>query len=184
MKPVANRKVTRLPPVSSAANVITEKTLVLLDELLVQTLTLRDFYKSARCQVLDMSPPDLRSLFDRHYKDQLRLVDVLVDRIRALGGAGSVLASIFIQGSRQSYAMRGQSALGRLLRDLLDAHELVLSAAYTGDTNNPSAAHDFAVGEVVLTNDLHGCSVREQLARFDRQTRFAGTNRTGVDECE
>jgi len=109
-------------------------------------------------------------LFDTHYKEQLALVDVLVDRIRALGGASRVSAGGFLQGTPPPYPLRGHFAANRLLCDLLDAHEIVLSAADTAGTHgqqaDPFAVHGFAVGQVVLTNDLQRYSVEEQLVRF------------------
>ena len=98
------------------------RTAALLDELLVHSIKLRDLYKSARWQTADIQFSGLRALFDDHYKEQLRLVDVLLDRLRLLGGAGRVLGGLFVQGTQFSSAPRGKALLIRLLRDLLDAH--------------------------------------------------------------
>jgi starvation-inducible DNA-binding protein len=115
----------------------------------------------------------LRLLFDRHYKEQLQLVDVLTDRIRILGGARQVFASTFMQGSRFACALRGSKAAQRLLRELLDAHESVLSVGRpNGSTMNDQWAHDFAVGQVVLTNDAQISSINDQLADFDPTQRI------------
>ena len=166
----------------------TDKTIVLLDELLTHTLAVRDLYKNARCQADDAYFRHLRPLFDTHYKEQLRLVDVLVDRICALGGSSRVSAAIFLRGTQTRYAFRNHSAPSRMLCDLLDAHELVLVAAHTAGTSglqtDPAAVQDFAVGQVVLSNDLQGCSVQEQLIKFDRERRFATTNFGGVSAYE
>jgi starvation-inducible DNA-binding protein len=164
----SHRKVPHDSPEISARNSTADKTVVLLDELLTHTLPVRDLYKSARCQAADIRFRQLRLLFDTHYKEQLRLVDVLVDRICALGGANRVLAGTFLQGTQPTYILRGHLAPGRLLSDLLDGHELVLGAAHAAGTSSlqtdTSADRDFAVGRVVLTNDLQVHSVREQLS--------------------
>ncbi len=143
------------------------KTVAVLDELLAHSIHLRDLYKNARWQTSGIQFHHLYLMFDSHYKGQLRLVDVLIDRIRMLDGAGRVFAGDFLQGTRFSYALRGRKAPVRLLRDLLDAHELVLSAARpTGRNdvqNDLSWVRDFAVGQVVLTNELQSWSVNEQL---------------------
>jgi len=183
---VSNRKAPHDSAVTSVGDFTAQKAIGLLDELLTYTLQLRDLYKSARCQIDDIRLRHLRPLFDAHYKEQLALVDVLVDRIRALGGASRLLAGAFLQGTPPSYVLRGNLAPKRLLRDLLDAHEMVLSAAHTAGTHNlqadPSAVHDFAVGQVVLTNDLQRCSVEEQFARLDWARRFAISSGAGVYE--
>jgi starvation-inducible DNA-binding protein len=175
-------------PVTSVEDFRAHKVIVLLDELLTHTLALRELYKSARCQTADIHSRHLRPLFDAHYKEQLVLVDALIDRIRALGGASRVLAGAFLQGTPPSYALRGHVAPNRLLCDLLDAHEIVMSAAHMAGTNNlqadSSAVHDFAVGRVALTNDLQRFSVEEQLAKLDQAGRFAIPHFGGVGARE
>ena len=182
---VSNRRVPLDSPVMSVGEFTAHKTIVLLDELLTHTLRLRDLYKSARCQAADIQFRHLRPLFDTHYEEQLALVDVLVDRIRALGDAGRVLAGTFLHGTPPCYALRGHLARKRLLCDLLDAHEMVMSAAhpagaYSKQTDS-SAVQDFTVGQVLLTNDQQGCSVREQLVKLDQARRFAISSFSGVD---
>ena len=183
---VSNRKVPHHSRVTSAGDFTTHKTIVLLDELLMHTLPLRDLYKSARCQTADSHLCHLHPLFDAHYKEQLALVDVLVDRIRALGGASRILAGAFLQGTLPCYTLRGHLAPNRLLCDLLDAHEIVLSADHTAGTYSlqadPSAVRDFAIGRVVLTNDLQRCSIEEQLVRLDQARRFAISSRVDAYE--
>jgi starvation-inducible DNA-binding protein len=149
----------------------TSKTVTLLDELLAHSVRLRDLYKNARWQTSDIRLQHLRLLFDEHYKEQLRLVDVLIDRIRLLGGAGRVLAGVFLQGTQFSYALRGRTSPILLLRTLLDAHESALSAAGStaksgAQDDGPPPNHDFVVGQVVLSNDLQSRSVSEQLLRL------------------
>jgi len=51
-----------------------------------------------------------------------------------------------------------------LMRELLERHELVLSVARPGGHEEHSWSHDFAVGQVVLSNDLQAWSVSEQAA--------------------
>jgi starvation-inducible DNA-binding protein len=175
-------------PIPSVRNSSIETTIALLDELLRHTIVVRDLYKSARCRTADIQFHHLRTLFDIHYREQLSLVDVLLERLRELGGAGRVLAGTFLQGTQSSGAPRGRLATNRLLSDLLDAHELVLSAAQAPATNglqaHPSAVQDFAVGQVVLANDLQGCSVREQLVGLDQKRQFASTNFSSADAYE
>jgi hypothetical protein len=57
--------------------------------------------------------------------------------------------------NRKVYALRGHVAPSRLLCDLLDAHEIVMSSAHTagayGQQIDSSSVQDFAVGQVLLT---------------------------------
>jgi starvation-inducible DNA-binding protein len=185
---VSDRNIPHNPSVTPMENTSTGTTIALLDELLTHTISARDLYKSARCRTTDTQLHHLRILFDTHYKEQLRLVDVLLDRIRSLGGAGRVLAGAFLQGTQYYNAPRGRLAPNRLLCELLDVHELILSAAHAAGTNGPqsepSAVQDFAVGQVVQANAQQGCSVREQLVNSDQKGRFASMNVSSADVYE
>jgi starvation-inducible DNA-binding protein len=185
---VSNRKRPHDSPLTTVGDVTAHKTIVLLDELLTHTLPLRDMYKIARCRAADIHFSHLRALFDTHYKEQLALVDVLVDRIRTLGGASCVLAGTFLQSNPPPYALRGHLAPSRLLLDLLDAHEMVRNVAHTTGTyglqTDPSAVRDFVVGQVLLANDQQGRFIREQLVRLDRAKRFAISSFSSADAYE
>jgi starvation-inducible DNA-binding protein len=149
------------------------QTIAVLEELLAQTIGLRDLYRNARWQTADIQYRRLRQLFDRHYSEQLRLVDVLIDRIRALGGERQIFARNFLQGTRFACALRGNRAAGYLLNELLDAHESVLfTGRPNGSAMNAPWAHDFAVGQVVLTNGAQSSSISEQLAGCEPGQRF------------
>jgi starvation-inducible DNA-binding protein len=149
------------------------RTIAVLEDLLAQSICLRDLYKTARWQTADIQYRRLRELFDRHYKEQLQLVDVLLDRIRALGGGGQVFARNFLHGTQFARALRGNKAVSHLLNELLDAHESVLNTGRPeGSTMNSQCVHDFAVGEVVLTNDAQSASIGDQLADREPRQRF------------
>ena len=173
---------------SREADVASGRTVEVLSELLTHSIRLRDLYKYARWQTSDLQFRRLYLLFDGHYREQIRLLDVLIDRVRMLGGARYVFAGDFLQGTQFSYALRGRAAPVRLLRDLLDAHELVIRAARPTRLNDErtdrSWTRDFAVGQVVLTNDLQSVSIAEHLAARERtlglkRTRFSGANADG-----
>ena len=184
----SNRKVPHDSPVMSVGEFKAQKTIVLLDELLTHTLRLRDLYKSARCRAADLQFGHLRPLFDTHYEEHLALIDVLVDRIRAFGAASHILAGAFLQRTPFAGALRGHLARKRLLYDLLDAHEMAMSAAHPagryGQQTDSSAVRDFAVGQVLITNDQQRCSVGEQLLRLDQAKRFADSSFSSADAYE
>ena len=141
---------------------------------MIHSIKLRDLYKSARWQTADIQLRNLRILFDDHYKEQLRLVDVLLDRLRILGGAGRVLAGLLVQDTQFSSALRGRVSPILLLHSLLEAHEAVLAAVRpgaNGDERDPAvSSDDFVVGQVVLVNNTQFQSICDQLiARSNRR---------------
>ena len=140
------------------------ETVAILEALLAQSIHLRDLYKTARWQTADVEHRQLHQLFDVHYKEQIRLVDVLIDRIRMLGGRGSVFAGDFVKDTQCSCLRLGRKAAFRLVGELLDAHESVLNTAQsTRVSGDHKWARDFAIGQVVLTNDQQSWSLRDQL---------------------
>jgi starvation-inducible DNA-binding protein len=185
---VSGRRARRDSFAAAADNSAPDSGIALLEELLTQTIAVRDLYRYARHRSANTHFHRLVPLFETHYKDQLRLVDVLVERMRTLGGGSRVVASAFVRGSDFVCAQGGGLTPSRLLSDLLDAHEMVLSAVQTSGSNRVSidhlAAHDFAVGDVVLTNELQVGAVREQLLGSEHNRVFAITSFGGVDACE
>lgn len=162
-------------PASAKKDVESLEIIAVLEELLGQSIDLRDLYKNARSQTAGLRYHRLRQLLDRHYKEQLQLIYVLTDRIRILGGARQLIASKFLQGTRFACALRGNRAAGRMLRELLDAHESVLSAARpNGSTMDEPWTRDFAVGQVVLTNEAQSSTISGEVVDSDPRQRALG----------
>src|SRR6202521_5138931 len=57
-----------------------------LNQLLADTMTLRDLYKKSHWQVAGPTFYQLHLLFDKHYGEQSELVDTIAERIQLLGG--------------------------------------------------------------------------------------------------
>jgi len=145
----------------------------ILEELLAQSIHLRDLYKSARWQTADVQHRQLHQLFDVHYKEQIGLVDVLIDRIRMLGGSGSVFAGDFVKDARCRCLHLDRKVAFSLVGELLDAHETVLNTAQpTRVSGDHKWARDFAIGQVVLTNDQQSWSLSEQLVAARLRKEF------------
>jgi starvation-inducible DNA-binding protein len=158
----------------SAADIHVLETVAILEELLAQSILLRDLYKNARLQTSDIQFRRLHLVFESHYRDQLHLVDVLIDRVRMLGGTGRVLAGDFLKGTQLCCGPRGRRAPDRWVAELLDAHEQVLNIAQPARSNDKHQwAREFAVGLVVLTNDLQSASLSEQWLPDINRTRVS-----------
>src|SRR5215831_18469484 len=57
-----------------------------LNLLLADTMTLRDLYKKSHWQVAGPTFYQLHLLYDKHYDEQVELVDSIAERIQLLGG--------------------------------------------------------------------------------------------------
>src|SRR5499425_1650806 len=63
-----------------------------LNQLLADTITLRDLYKKSHWQVAGPTFYQLHLLFDKHYEEQAELVDTVAERVQILGGVSIAMA--------------------------------------------------------------------------------------------
>src|SRR5579872_3681748 len=64
-----------------------------LNQILADTMTLRDLYKKHHWQVSGKTFYQLHLLFDKHYDEQVEMVDQIAERIQALGGVSYAMAA-------------------------------------------------------------------------------------------
>lgn len=158
---------------------ISSDTVEVLEELLSHAILLRDLYRKARWQTAGRQIGRLRQLFDVHYREQIQLVDVLLDRLRGLNGADKVFAGDFLRRIRHFPLPPGRASITRLLAEIVDAHESTLnaalpSAAFDGHADR-AWTRDFAVGQAVLVNGQQILAMKEQLMHSGRGGRFVLT---------
>src|ERR1700758_4552997 len=64
-----------------------------LNQLLADTMTLRDLYKKSHWQVAGPTFYHLHLLFDKHFNEQVELVDSIAERIQLFGGVSIAMAA-------------------------------------------------------------------------------------------
>src|ERR1700747_3461427 len=64
-----------------------------LNQVLADTMTLRDLYKKHHWQVAGHTFYQLHLLFDKHFGEQDELVDEIAERIQLLGGISLAMAA-------------------------------------------------------------------------------------------
>src|SRR5947208_3971752 len=97
-----------------------------LNQLLADTITLRDMYKKHHWQVAGPTFYQLHLLYDKHYKEQNELVDSLAERIQMLGGVSIAMAPDVAETTLIPRLPRGWRAERVQLSRLLHAHEVIL----------------------------------------------------------
>jgi starvation-inducible DNA-binding protein len=68
------------------------KSIGALNRLVAHSMALRDLYKKAHWQTSGATFYGLHLMFDKHYGEQLELVDALAERVQTLGGVALALA--------------------------------------------------------------------------------------------
>ena len=96
-----------------------------LNLLLADTMTLRDLYKKSHWQVAGPTFYQLHLLFDKHYDEQVELVDTIAERIQLLGGLSLAMAADVAETTRIERPPRGREEVPVQLSRLLDAHKII-----------------------------------------------------------
>src|SRR5947209_18811633 len=97
-----------------------------LNQLLADTITLRDLYKKHHWQVSGPTFYQLHLLFDKHFNEQSELVDAIAERIQSLGGVSIAMAHDVAEMTLIPRPPRGRDEVPVQISRLLHAHEIVL----------------------------------------------------------
>ena len=137
-----------------------------LNQLLADTMTLRDLYKKHHWQVAGPTFYPLHLLFDKHHAEQAALVDALAERIQLLGGISLAMAPDVAETtmiSRPPRVGRRRRASSRLL----EAHEMIVLEVRTMARQAADASddgtHDLLVSQVLRTHELQTWFIAEHL---------------------
>jgi starvation-inducible DNA-binding protein len=138
-----------------------------LNQILADTMTLRDMYKKHHWQVFGPTFYQLHLLFDKHFAEQVELVDALAERVQTLGGVAIAMAPDVAEVSRIERVPRGRETVDVQLYRLLQAHELIIEetreAADAADKNGDQGTNDLLISEVLRTNEFQVWFITEQL---------------------
>jgi starvation-inducible DNA-binding protein len=152
-----------------------------LNMLLADTMTLRDLYKKAHWQISGPTFYQLHLLFDKHYAEQVTLVDEIAERIQILGGLSIAMAADVAEITKIKRPPRGREEPSEQISRLLDAHHVIISgtrrlgrlAAELGD----DGTNDLLISDVLRTNEMQVWFLSEHLVAVPVITR---TRRNGM----
>src|ERR1700740_624362 len=138
-----------------------------LNQILADTMTLRDMYKKHHWQVAGHTFYQLHLLFDKHHDEQRELVDSIAERIQLLGGVSIAMAADIAETTMIPRPPRGREEVPVQISRLLEAHELILKGARTmakqADDDGDYGTNDLLVSQVIRTNELQVWFVAEHL---------------------
>ncbi len=129
-----------------------------LNQLLADSLALRDMYKKHHWQVSGPTFYELHLLFDKHAGAQTELVDAIAERIQTLGGIAISMANDVAALTRIESPPRGREEVPVQLSRLLEGHEhiLILARSLARKTAElgDDGTNDLLIGQVVRGNEL------------------------------
>ena len=138
-----------------------------LNQVLADTMTLRDLYKKHHWQAAGPTFYQLHLLFDKHYGEQAELVDSLAERIQMLGGLSVAMAHDVAETTRIERPPKGREETPVQISRLLEAHELILKfareAASKASDGGDEGTNDLLVSDVIRTNEMQVWFVAEHV---------------------
>jgi starvation-inducible DNA-binding protein len=142
----------------------------LLNQVLADTITLRDLYKKSHWQVSGPTFYQLHLLFDKHAQEQSELVDLLAERVQTLGGVSVAMAHDVAEMTKLERPPRGREEVPVQISRLLEAHEAVIletrKAAKKADDAGDDGTNDVLVSNVLRTNELQVWFVSEHVVEM------------------
>jgi starvation-inducible DNA-binding protein len=138
-----------------------------LNQLLADSMSLRDLYKKSHWQVAGPTFYQLHLLFDKHFDEQVEIVDTIAERVQLLGGLAIAMAADVAETTQIERPPRGREEIPVMLSRLLDAHQIMIRdcrklaerSAKIGD----QGTNDMVVSDVLRTNELQAWFVSEHL---------------------
>jgi starvation-inducible DNA-binding protein len=138
-----------------------------LNQLLADTITLRDLYKKHHWQVAGHTFYQLHLLFDKHFREQNELVDTIAERIQSLGAMSIAMAADVAETTMIPRPPRGREEVPVQISRLLHAHEMILlearSMAKQASKDGDDGTNDLLVSDVIRTNELQVWFLSEHL---------------------
>jgi len=141
-----------------------------LNQLLADTITLRDLYKKSHWQVAGPTFYQLHLLFDKHFNEQVEIVDTIAERIQLLGGISVAMAPDVAELTRIERPPRGREEVPVQISRLLDAHQLIIELcrklADRADKLGDDGTNDLVVSDVLRGNELQVWFLSEHLVEM------------------
>src|SRR6202049_4077995 len=173
-KPVLHQHAKEIQPYGKIAKLpialdetTCEASITNLNQILADTMTLRDMYKKHHWQVAGATFYQLHLLFDKHHEEQDELVDTIAERIQILGGVSIAMAADVAETTIIPRPPRGREEVAVQISRLLDAHEFILKEAHTMATEAFAAGddgtNDLLVSDLIRLNELQVWFLAEHL---------------------
>lgn len=162
--------VARLP--NGLPDPVSSKSVNKLNQILADTMSLRDLYKKHHWQVAGPAFYQFHLLFDKHYEEQATLVDQIAERIQLLGGVSIAMAAHVAAVTRIELPPIGREAVSVQVSRLLSAHELIVKDARKqakAMQDDDPGTNDLLVSNVLRTNELQIWFLAEHLVHASHE---------------
>lgn len=138
-----------------------------LNQLLADTLTLRDLYKKHHWQAAGPHFYPIHLLFDKHAEEQTKLADMLAERVQTLGGVSIAMAADVAEITLIPRAPKGRENTTAQINRLMHAHEVILvearAMARISASSGDLGTNDLIVSDLIRLDELQSWFLIEHL---------------------
>jgi starvation-inducible DNA-binding protein len=157
----------RLFPIALAHDA-REESAHLLNGIVADSMILYALYKKHHWLVRGPTFHQLHLLLDRHAEEQLKLIDLMAERVMTLGGVSVGDPRHAAELTDVPRAPDGVEEVPAMLSRLLEAHEITIGrvreAIEKTEKNGDAGTNDLLMSDVLRTNELQVWFVAEHLA--------------------
>lgn len=141
-----------------------------LNQLLADSITLRDLYKKHHWQVAGPTFYQLHLLFDKHFNEQVEIVDTIAERIQLLGGVTIAMGGDVAEQTKIPAPPRGREEVPVQISRLLEAHKIIMQechdTAKAADKAGDDGTNDLVVSDVLRVNELQSWFIGNHLVEM------------------
>ena len=146
---------------------VREESCKMLNQLLADSITIRDMYKKHHWQVAGPTFYQLHLLFDKHFEEQVELVDTIAERIQLLGGVSIAMGGDAAELTKIQRPPRGKEEVPVQISRLLEAHRIVIEdchkIAKAADDAGDDGTNDLAISDILRPNELQSWFIMQHL---------------------
>jgi starvation-inducible DNA-binding protein len=144
-------------PIALSAEARTESCQI-LNEILADSMVLAALYKKSHWNAAGPTFYQLHLLFDKHYEEQVELVDALAERVQMLGGISVGDPRHAAELTSIPRPPNGAEEVPVVLSRLLDAHEIMIEKIRKGldktEKNKDLGSNDLLMGDVLRRHEM------------------------------
>ncbi len=141
-----------------------------LNQLLADSIVLRDMYKKHHWQVAGPTFYQLHLLFDKHFDEQVEIVDTIAERIQLLGGVTIAMGGDCAKVTKIPAPPRGREEVPVQISRLLEAHKIIMEQCHeiaeAADKVGDDGTNDLAVSDVLRANELQSWFIGNHLVEM------------------
>jgi starvation-inducible DNA-binding protein len=141
-----------------------------LNQLLADSIQLRDMYKKHHWQVAGPTFYQLHLLFDKHFEEQVEMVDTIAERIQLLGGVSIAMGGDVAAVTKIPAPPRGREEVPVQISRLLEAHKMIMQdchdIAEAADEAGDDGTNDLVVSDILRPNELQSWFIGQHLVEM------------------